>query len=874
MPVKALATLRRALPRLGYPAEHLEDGESQHEGRPVPWVAGYVRRPFTSRNACVVALADSSPSAIDQVLSATGAPVALVPGGEEVALWRKTPTGADLFDTRPKLSFAQPGDELRRLLDPRSIHRAKTLGRFDGSYQLSFVDVGLLQQIEQTQGDELRKLLERIVEALRQSSEKVSDEQAHQVLTVAFWLLAARMLRDHQVPAFADVTAGTVLDRVALHYGGAVPVLGKSSRWKARIGAAFDVAQQSGLNLGKIGPEAIGYVYESALIADKTRKDLGTHSTPPFLVEYVLGRLRKSIQSIPVERRLVVEPACGHGAFLVAALQMLAEDVPEDDTRHDYLRQSLRGLDIDHAAKEMARLSLTLADVPNPDGWELREGDMFEGDALANLARGGTILLANPPFEDFKSEERAQLARNDEGVLSNKAAEMLRRVLPALERDAVIGVVVPRQLLSSPGARSLRRALLESFELIEICLFPDKVFRYADHGCAVILARGKPGGTRRNSPVAYRRVREPDLERFREQATVSSEEVVPGSVFRDSEDANLAIPEVRRLWISRRWSKLSEIATVDQGMSYDGSVRKTGHETVRHARFEGSERGVAAPGQSPGALITEAPPYNYMDMNRSHIRRARGGLPTGQPQVVLNYHMHSRGPWRLMAFMEPRGAAVPATRIAVWPRDAETTVEMLWAICNSPVANAFVYAHFGKRDVTVGLLRQLPIPDLPTDFCDDLTRMVRSFILAAKERPEDEPRLRELLASIDAAVLGAYGLFAPDEQRLLALFEGQERPGLPFKATSVGRESRLPQYLGVPGLNVDMPPVALDDRLGFVPDLDAAIDDGRRELAELRRAAASGDPRVNAREAYVRSMIQALEERAADIGIPLDSRGQ
>ena len=50
---------------------------------------------------------------------------------------------------------------------------------------------------------------------------------------------------------------------------------------------------------------------------------------------------------------------------------------------------------------ELARLSLTLSDIPNPDGWDLRVEDMFIGDRLAEQSRGKTILLANPPFENF-----------------------------------------------------------------------------------------------------------------------------------------------------------------------------------------------------------------------------------------------------------------------------------------------------------------------------------------------------------------------------------------------------------------------------------------------------------------------------------------
>jgi hypothetical protein len=883
-----LALLRDVLGKVGYSPDLIEANAVNEAGAAVPWYAGYVRLPRTARNACVAAVETDSADVVKRVLSETGAAFALVPDGDEVAVWKGGATDvARKFDALPMRAFTDLTEQVRTLLDPRSIHRAKTLGRFDETYQQTFVDAGLLPRIEKAQGEELRRLLERIVGELRRPSDTLTKEQGHQVLTIAFWILAARMLRDHGVADFVTLKpeGGKVLDAVSRHYGGIVPILARNKKWQPRVDKAVALAWKVGDDFRKIGPEAIGYVYESSLVAKQTRKDLGTHSTPPFLVEYVLGRLRDKILEIPPQRRLVAEPASGHGAFLVAALRVLAEEVPANAARHDYLKARLRGLELDHAAKEMARLSLTIADVPNSDGWDLRDGDMFVGDALARLTHKSTVLLANPPFEDFRPAERERLevqerkrlastgsasvpSSSGSYVLSNKAAEMLRRVLPSLEHDAVLGIVVPRQFLRSTGDQLVRRALLQAFQIIEICVFPDRVFRFSDSECAVILAKGVPGGTKHNAPVIYRRVREAGMERFRECAKVSAEEVVPGAIFLDSPEANFALPELRRLWTARGWPKFEDIATVQQGMSYHGWVRESGHQTISDRPFKGSVRGIAGPGKSANTLITDDPRYNYMDANRDHIRRVMGGMPTYKPQVVLNTHPHARGPWRMMAFIDPHGYAVPTTRIVVRPRKASMTVEVLWAICNSPMANAFVYAHLGKRDITTEPLGRLPIPAFSDAFSVELTQMVRSFFLESRKTARDEERLRELLRKIDASLLGAYGLFAPAEQQVLALFDGHVRPGLAFKTTSVGEISRLPQYLSIPEVMPSLPPTSSNGRFAILSDIDAEIDDGRRELAALRRAASSGDPRIQSRMLYVRELTRALKEHAADLGIP------
>ncbi|MFZ5480504.1 MAG: HsdM family class I SAM-dependent methyltransferase [Myxococcota bacterium] len=830
-------------------------------------LVGYAQEPLIARNSCVAVMEAGSEGALQEVVRITGVSVVAVAHHATLDIWKAALDASSRVEALTLADAARPSADVRVHLEPGAIHRAKTYGRFDGSYQLDFVDIGLLPRLEEVQGADLQRLLERIVAELRSPGEALTDEQRHQVLTIAFWILAARMLRDHQVPAFLriDPSRGRdVLEAVAQHYRGAVPVLAYDPAWRPRVVAACRVAWAYGLDLRRVGPEAIGYVYESSLIAAQTRKDLGTHSTPPYLVEYVVGRLRSHLLAIPAHRRQVVEPACGHGAFLVAALRVLAEGLPDGVSRHEYLRTHLRGIEFDAAAKEMARVSLTLADVPNPDGWDLREADMFKGDALEQVVAGGTLLLSNPPFEDFEPSERAELqASCREVVSSNKAAEMLRRAMPQLAPDALIGVIVPRQFLFSPADRPVRSELLKRFQILEVCTFPDKVFRFSSHECAVILAKGCPEGTSRSLPVQLRRVRETDISVFRVSASVTEEEAVPGAVIIDDPDLRFAFPEQRRLWTNRTWRRLGDLADVGQGLSHHGWVQKSGHATVREQPFENSALGLKGAGACSGQKLHEPPLYCHIDVDPAHVRRALSGLPTGKPQVVVNYHPHSRGPWRLMAHIDSLGAAVPSTWLAVRPKSEAVSVELLWAICNSPFANAFIYAHCGKRDIPAGTFERLPIPYLTTEAETWIANAVRRYFVMAREGA-GERDLRTHILGVDRTLLAGYGLFAPAEQRICSLFAGQRRPGLTFDFTSYGSPDRLPAVLSLPASEPDFPLQAIIGEYRFAGDVDADIDDGRQELAALRRAKGSGSTdRILRRERFVRNATRILAEYAA-----------
>lgn len=816
----------------------------------VDFATGYGQLPMTARNAGVVVVNDVAD--VLRALRQTGASLAIALTSTREEAWMAAaehPRKLEVFD--------------RAAIDPDSIHRAKVLGRFDSSYQLDFVDIGLLSDIERDQGSQLQRLLERLVAELRDGT-VLPDHESHEVLVLAFWILAAKMLRDHDVPAFVNLSTAPreVLRAVAKHYGGAIPLLASNPKWKARIAQAIDLAWRAEA-MRDIGAEAIGHVYESSLIADQVRYDLGIHSTPPYLVEYILGRLEHVIRAFSIERRVVAEPACGHGGFLVAALQMLVADLPPHIDRHSYLRERLRGIEIDLVAKEMARLSLTLADAPHPDGWDLRRSNMFLGEDLTHVLTGATIILSNPPFEKFTKDDRERIEIESHRPCEySKSSELLRRILDQAEDDAVIGIVMPRAFLVSPKRSDvdLRQHMLRRCQIFEICLFPAGVFKFAEQECAVILAQRNARGTQDRSTICMRGVREESIEAFRARGEVSYEDFVPGAML--VRDSRLFVPPLRRIWESRVWTRLEEVAEVVQGLSHKAGVA----EPVRSR--SGPHHVLAVTGtQAAGDLPNTASlPYCYMDIRKESIARPRGGLPTNQPQVIVNYSPRSRGPWRIAAYVDPHGAALPSTRVAVRPR-GQLGVEVLWALCNSVVANAYVYLHSSKRHTHVGIYRSIPLPAITPTLIRVVTKLVQQIfnLGARKDSVRKRHQMRQLQERLDVILLSAYGFFGPTEAAIRQLFDDFTRPGVVDGATTIPGDARLPAYLALSNVEPLLPEPQSD--LVLIPDLDAEIESGRSELAKLDQIDPAQDSRINARIQYVENTLSLLEHRAAAIGI-------
>ncbi|MBX3449963.1 MAG: SAM-dependent DNA methyltransferase [Planctomycetaceae bacterium] len=750
-------------------------------------LVGFAQLPTDSRSACVVVLAESpEPRKSVEACRAIGAPLVFVCCRDSLQWWKQGRDSAEWLESVPAAKIDTFFCAHQDQFSPEAIYRAKTLGRVRSEYQLDFVDVGVMPLIEEEVGTALSRLISRNVAGLksRLGWDDVTSEQGHWLLQTVFWLVSGKILRDKQVPSFADIDLGDIEDvflRVARHYGTEPFKVGSKQKLEALRESAHVIEQFSSLALTTT--ESLAYVYENTLISTQTRSQLGTHSTPSYLVDYVLGHLADWIEEIPENERSVFEPACGHAAFLVSAMRLLTQLLPYEKAvpsrRGPYLRNRLHGTDVDAFALELARLSLTLTDIPNPDGWDLRVEDMFIGDRLRNHAKGNTILLANPPFAKFEDEELTKYSNADiEIVIKNKAAEMLRLTLPQLKPGSVFGFVLPQSILHGSFAKDVRHFLINNFELREVALFPDKVFQFSDAESAVIIGRRLENALRRRPQLRFRRIREWQLPKFRQTYEAPSSRIIDQSRFQAAPSHQMLVPDLEEVWLALRDNpKAADVATLRQGLIYHGTMNlPTEAQTYSENKFPDAQEGFVR--FQRDIQLHDLPKPYWMSLDRATIRTNVIGSTNGTPQVLMNYAPVSRGPWRLKALLDRHGH--PITSRFIFLRPTSCSLESLWGIINSPVANAFTFCHLGKRDHLVSVIQNIPMPD--RDDLSDLETAVATYFSAASEGANTKS-LQALMSQIDAVVMRMYDLPIELEQSLLSLFSGWQRAGVPFEQT-------------------------------------------------------------------------------------------
>jgi hypothetical protein len=733
--------------------------------RSVPFAA-FTQTPPSYRSAAFAAIEAPANGAAAAVREhrALGAPLFFVIESQDVSAWQvyavKVPRFLGRVSPRALPDYFRKS---KALWAPDAIHRAKSIGRVDASYQLDFVDVGLIPAIE----GEIHTKLDRLIrEAVAGTRELTSDEAIRVLFRGVFRLLAAKILMDRRHPralTWDSDDVWSVLSAMGNYYS-----LGNDRQaWpRAALTALKPVWEtfKSGLNVANISADDLAYVYETTLVTDKARADFGTHSTPRHVADYIVSHLRLWEYGVSPPR--VYEPFAGAGVFLGSALRHMRDGLPHawsDEQRHDLLVGRIGGAEIDPFAAEVAKLSLILADYPNANGWMIEEVDLFQKGALAARVAGADVILCNPPFHGFSEDEQSVYPEISRGKVSKMtfAFETCLQAAPNM-----LGFVLPSTLLLDRRYREQRRMIERVYREIEMVALPDDLFKVSRVSSALLIARGalKAG---ENQRIRSADVADRDKRLFAATGRASRvRELTRASV--DRGDGAIWISPSQSLWdaLANR-PRLGSLVNGHWGLRW-----KLGQRGRAHA--------IPAPGRVPGfadtsaihQFVLEAPAW--LDAEPGDLL-AGGNLEWDEPKILCNATRLSRGYWRLAAAVDRSRRRATQQFIGLWPHRFGRNVDLdaLAAVINGHVVNAFLSEHSFDKRFRINALTDAPIPvALPPE----LGAMSRAYSELAQNRSADGGRLAELLRKIDGTVLNAYDLTAAQRDDLLSVFGDDERP--------------------------------------------------------------------------------------------------
>jgi hypothetical protein len=774
--MSALSQIEAALVRIGYRPEAIirdytfADVLSQVTEAQRVDLAAFTQTPESFRSAAfgVVAGAVDAEGEV-AAKRALGAPIIFSIDREGVTVWQ---IGAK---RRPRALERVGLDAVDALFSrnanfwhPQAVHRAKSLGSFDPRYQLDFVDLGLLPAIEQEVQTKLDRVLGEVLELLLPKEDARTPDVDRAAFRTTFRLLAAKILRDRQHPWAAKwdhTDVGSVLKAIEAYYhlerieavSWIFPRASAEAAWERLCRA---------VSFRNISADSLAFVYENTLVTADTRKLLGTHNTPRQVAEYILQRI--DLSRLNLNRLRIFEPFTGAGTFLVSTLRRLRDSLPPGwsvEKQHDYLTERITGSEIDVFACEVAKLSLILADYPNPNRWKIACQDLFAPTAFTQAAAGATVILCNPPFEDFTKGERERYRDAAQRSFS-KPMMVLHATLNC--HPEAIGFVLPQGFLKQEQYAGLRQRVARSYGSIELVSLPDRIFEKSGYESALLIATELRGDSDAGvTKLVSVTVDDSDRLSFLRSGVTSATRHRTSLV----RDGRLWVGALDELWEHLASNpRLDEVAEIYRGLKWWRQ-----RDGVSAEPKEGFRPGVYLPKESlqPFRILRA----KWLNFNPASLMRpAPPSRPWHLPKVLTNNQRLSRGPWRIAAAFDTTGLAASQQFFGIWPKEGRISGRTLEAILNSPLANAYLTEHSTRLDFTNKMLKKLPMPQrIEREALERAAERYHEALLKS-DQGADNDLLNRLLIDVDAQVLKSYDLPPRLERQLLEYFRGHRRP--------------------------------------------------------------------------------------------------
>jgi hypothetical protein len=299
----------------------------------------------------------------------------------------------------------------------------------------------------------------------------------------------ARLVAEEVVHAAGG--AGMALDDGLLIWelAGGVPSAPPASR------AAGTGRDDDGLD----GADLLAGVLEAAT-DDRRRRALGLHVTPRWLAEQLVDLVLSPPGPAAGDGALTVcDPACGGGAFLVAAARHLHGSGLE---RRHVVRHLLWGADVDPVGLAAAEAALYLWAGERPPRGRLVVGDpLLRGAGVWTDPPSGGFgaVVGNPPFQSQLGRATARTAA-DQRRLRARFGDAVRAYTDTAWLFLLVGcdlvrpggrvvLVEPQSIVAARDAEAVRRAVDRQASLRDLWVDERRVFDAAVRVCAPVLEK-------------------------------------------------------------------------------------------------------------------------------------------------------------------------------------------------------------------------------------------------------------------------------------------------------------------------------------------------------------------------------------------------
>jgi adenine-specific DNA-methyltransferase len=247
-----------------------------------------------------------------------------------------------------------------------------------------------------------------------------------------------------------------------------------------------------------VPPTFLGLLHQrlvhACALGDAARRR-GVYYTPAYVAQYMA---RRAVEECRLESRIdgrlrILDPACGCGAFLVAAWQARASDAPDG-------LSELYGIDSDPAAVVVARRTLLLGAAARgcaaPDsadskgrirrwaaqlGRRIRWGNALDDEPVASFPDDFDVVVGNPPYhrelggkDILDALAGSRIGRRHRTARMDLWHYFLHRGLEWLAPGGALSYIVPAYWVAGRSGRGPVEAIRNTCRIAEVFLLEDR----------------------------------------------------------------------------------------------------------------------------------------------------------------------------------------------------------------------------------------------------------------------------------------------------------------------------------------------------------------------------------------------------------------
>lgn len=219
-----------------------------------------------------------------------------------------------------------------------------------------------------------------------------------------------------------------------------------------------------------------------ALVEDCEKRENGVVFTPCYIVEYILENTLKEQLD---EDSIIIDPACGSGAFLVLAAEKLSQKL--NKSLSETISYNIFGIDLSEDNVRRTKELLTLLVLSSGESADLLRFNIKAANSLkenwSELFGKKTFhfIIGNPPYvntHDMSKDTISLLKRNyrttQKGTF-NIFYAFIEQSMKFLSSNGTLGFIIPNNYLTITAAEDLRKYLVENKYLSKIIDFGENM---------------------------------------------------------------------------------------------------------------------------------------------------------------------------------------------------------------------------------------------------------------------------------------------------------------------------------------------------------------------------------------------------------------